>query len=45
MKSFKIPEINFEEGKVSSKEIKSDVEIKISSAKTKEQLKYFCKKE
>jgi large subunit ribosomal protein L4 len=34
MKSFKVPEINFEEGKVSSKEFKSEIEIKIASAKT-----------
>jgi large subunit ribosomal protein L4 len=34
MKSYKIPEINFEEGKITSKDFKTDAEITISSAKT-----------
>jgi large subunit ribosomal protein L4 len=34
MKSFKIPEINFEEGKVTSNDFKTEIEINISSAKT-----------
>ena len=34
MKSFKVPEINFEEGKVTSKDFKTAEEISISSAKT-----------
>ena len=34
MKSFKILEINFEEGKITSKDFKTEQEISISSAKT-----------
>lgn len=34
MKSFKVPEINFEEGKVTSKEFKTEEEVSITSAKT-----------
>ena len=34
MKSFKVPEINFEEGKVTSKDFKTEEEINITSAKT-----------
>ena len=34
MKSFKVPEINFEEGKVTSKDFKTEEEVNITSAKT-----------